>query len=69
MKQRTRTCTNPAPSGGGALCSGLEMETGVCDGNLNLFLHLFHQIILIIFIFPKMRSFDAYQTLMVGEQC
>ncbi|XP_058941677.2 properdin-like isoform X1 [Pocillopora verrucosa] len=31
IKERSRTCTNPPPSGGGAQCSGSAKETMVCN--------------------------------------
>ena len=32
-KSRTRTCTNPAPSGGGSKCVGSSSETADCNSN------------------------------------
>ena len=30
VKSRSRTCTNPAPSGGGSTCSGSSQQTAAC---------------------------------------
>ena len=30
IRERTRTCTNPAPSGGGTYCLGCSSETELC---------------------------------------